>query len=53
MREELMGPKVENIGVAVVRHINEAQEKQYDVYLLNLREDIIEFIIITNSIFYY
>src|SRR3989338_10219119 len=49
MREELMGPKVENIGVAVVRHINEAQEKQYDVYLLNLREDIIEGIIITSQ----
>lgn len=49
MREELMGPKVENIGVAVVRHINEDQEKQYDVYLLNLREDIIEGIIITSQ----
>jgi len=49
MREELMGPKVENIGVAVVRHINEEQEKQYDVYLLNLREDIIEGIIITSQ----
>lgn len=49
MREELMGPKVENIGVAVVRHINEDKEKQYDVYLLNLREDIIEGIIITSQ----
>jgi hypothetical protein len=49
MREELKGPKVENIGVAVVQHINEEGEKEYNVYLLNLREDIIEGIIITSK----
>ena len=49
MREELEGPKVENIGVAVVQQLNEEQEKIYDVYLLNLREDIIEGIIITSK----
>ena len=49
MREELQGPKVENIAVAVVQKLNEEQEKIYDVYLLNLREDIIEGIIITSK----
>lgn len=49
MREELKGPVVENIGVAVVQLENELNEKIYEVYLLNLREDIIEGIIITSK----
>lgn len=49
MREELMGPKVENVGVAVVQETNEIGEKIYNVYLLNLREDIMEGIIISSK----
>ena len=49
MREELMGPVVENVGVAVIQIENELKEKMYEVYLLNLREDIIEGIIITSK----
>lgn len=49
MREELMGPKVENVGVAVIQQANEIGEKIYNVYLLNLREDIMEGIIITSK----
>lgn len=49
MRKELKGPKVENIGVAVVEEFNEKSEKIYNVYLLNLREDIIEGVIITSK----
>ncbi len=49
MREDLMGPKVEDVGVAVVQDTNEVGEKIYNVYLLNLREDIIEGIIITSK----
>ncbi len=49
MREELKGPVVENIGVAVVQLENELNEKVYEVYLLNLRKDIIEGIIITSK----
>ena len=48
MREELLGPKVENIAVAVVQELNKDKETVYNVYLLNLREDIIEGIIITS-----
>ena len=48
MREELKGPKVENIGVAVVEQFNENNDKIYNVYLLNLHEEIIEGIIITS-----
>ena len=29
MKEELLGPKVENVGVAVIQSINEEMEKEY------------------------
>lgn len=48
MRPELLGPKVENVAVAVIQKIVENNEKAYDVYLLNLRDDIMEGIIITS-----
>lgn len=49
MREELMGPKVEKVGVAIVQQRNEEGEVIYNVYLLNLRDDIMEGIIITSK----
>lgn len=49
MRKELEGPKVENIGVAIVEQMNELKVKTYNVYLLNLSEDIIEGIMITSK----
>ena len=49
MREELLGPKVENVGVAVVEQLNEKNEKIYNVYLFNFTEDIIDEILITSS----
>jgi hypothetical protein len=49
MREELRGPKVENIGVAVVRDSEFHDEPTYNVYLLNLGEEIIEGVIITSK----
>ncbi|HIP32397.1 MAG TPA: hypothetical protein EYG86_06530 [Crocinitomicaceae bacterium] len=49
MREELAGPKVENIGVAVVEQFNELNQKIYNVYLLNLSEAIIEGVMITSK----
>lgn len=48
MREELLGPKVENIGVAIVQQFNENDEKIYNVFLLNFTEDIIDEILITS-----
>ena len=47
MRDELKGPVVENVGVAVIQIENELKEKLYEVYLLNLKEEIIEGVIIT------
>lgn len=49
MREELKGPTVEKVGVAVVQTTTELNEKHYNVYLLNLRDDIMEGIIITST----
>lgn len=49
MRDELKGPKVENVGVAVIESTNELNAKEYNVYLLNLRDDIMEGIIITSK----
>lgn len=49
MREELLGPKVEKVAVAVVQESGENNETCYNVYLLNLRDDIMEGIIITSK----
>jgi hypothetical protein len=49
MREELLGPKVENVAVAVVEEVSESNDVFYNVYLLNLRDDIMEGIIITSN----
>ena len=42
MKKELLGPKVENVGLAIVQEKNNLGEKAYYVYLINLREDIME-----------
>ena len=49
MREELKGPKVENVSVALVEIPLDNDEKEYIIYLLNLRDDIIEGIIIAST----
>jgi hypothetical protein len=49
MREELLGPKVENVAIAIVEETNELNEKMFYAYLLNLRDDIMEGIIITST----
>lgn len=49
MREELKGPKVEGVRVVVVPETDEDGNRQHYVYLLNLREDIMEGIIITSK----
>jgi len=48
MKDELKGPKVENVSVAIVEVLVES-EKVYYAYLLNLREDIMEGIIVSTT----
>ena len=49
MREELLGPKVEKVGVAIIEQQDEEGNMIYYAYLLNLRDDIMEGIIITST----
>ncbi len=49
MREELKGPKVENVAVAVAERLDENNNKVHYVYLINLRDDIMEGIIVTSK----
>ncbi len=49
MREELQGPKVENVAVAVIQEETENKEKIYTVFLANFRDDIMEGIIISSK----
>ena len=49
MREELKGPKVENVAVAIVERLDENKNKIHYVYLINLRDDIMEGIIVTSK----
>ena len=48
MKKDLRGPKVENVAVAVIETSSDG-EKGYYAYLLNLRDDIMEGIIIAST----
>lgn len=49
MKEELKGPKVENVAVAIVQTKPDAEDKEHYVYVLNLRDDIMEGIIVSST----
>lgn len=48
MKESILGPKVENIAVAIVKEALPVGEG-YNVYLINYKEEIIEGIIVSSS----
>ena len=49
MRADILSPWVENVKMVVVPEKNEEGATQHYVYLLNLRDDIMEGIIITSK----
>lgn len=49
MREELLGPKVEGVSLALVELPIEGGEPEYVVFLLNNRDDIMEGIIVAST----
>lgn len=49
MRAELLGPKVENVSLALVELPIEGAEPEYIVFLINNRDDIMEGIIVTST----
>ena len=48
MREELLGPKVENVAFAVIPEKNDEGGITHYVYLINFGEEIMEGIIVTS-----
>lgn len=49
MKKDIQIPIVENISFVVAQEITESNEVNYNVYILNLSEDIIEGIIINSK----
>ncbi len=49
MKKDIIPPVVENIAVAVVKEQNELQETIWNVYLLNLKLENIEAVIVTSK----
>lgn len=48
MREELKGPKVEEIGVSAVQEIGENGAKIYNVYVINFSDTEIEGVLVSS-----
>ena len=49
MKEELKGPEVENVYVAIVQEKGEDNIPVYDVYFINESDDILEQVLITSK----
>jgi hypothetical protein len=49
MKKDIRVPVVEDIAVAVVKEQNERGETVWNVYLLNLKEEAIEGVLVTSS----
>ncbi len=49
MKKDIIPPTVENIAVAVIREQNELQETEWNVYLLNLKHEDIEGVLVTSK----
>ena len=49
MREELLGPKVEHVALALVELPIEGAEPEYVVFLINNRDDIMEGVIVASN----
>lgn len=49
MKEELKGPKVENISVAVVQELGEDNVIVYNVYLINEKNEVLENVLVTSK----
>lgn len=49
MKEELKGPKVENIAVAVVQELGENNAMIHNVYLINEKKETLENVLVTSK----
>lgn len=48
MKKELEGPKVEDIGIAIVKELGSEKTEVYNAYLINFKEDSIEGVLISS-----
>lgn len=49
MKKDIVPPIVENIAVAIVKEQNDLYEPEYNVYLLNLKQENIEGVLVTSK----
>jgi hypothetical protein len=42
MKKDINPPKVENVAFAIVKDINELKEEVWNVYLINLKDDVLK-----------
>ncbi len=49
MKKDIVPPVVEDIAVAVVKELNELNEEEWNVYLLNLKKEKIEGVLVTSK----
>lgn len=49
MKKDIIHPVVEDVAVAIVRELNDKGETEWNVYLLNLKEEEIEGVLVTSS----
>jgi len=49
MKKDIVPPIVENIAVAIVKEQNDLYESEYNVYLLNLKQENIEGVLVTSK----
>ena len=49
MRKDIVVPKVEDIALAVVKELNELNEEKWYVYLLNLKGETIEGVLVSSK----
>ena len=49
MLKDIPHPKVENINVAIVRELNELGEHVWNVYIINLRKDLLEGVLVSSK----
>ncbi len=49
MKKDIQPPEVTEVAVAVVKELNESQEHEWNVYLVNLKENPIEGVLVTST----
>ncbi len=49
MKKDIIPPVVEDIAVAVIKELNDLDETEWNVYLINLKQEKIEGVLITSK----